>query len=88
MSKISAFVGAAVLATAPMITAPVQAAEASVYIFAPTSNVRDYPNGPVQCKITTKQHIVVYTDSNQGGWYETYFCGLKGWIHHSQFAWN
>lgn len=57
---------------------------ATAYVFAPTSNIRDYPNGPILCKVYNKVYITVYTDTVTNGWYETYFCGTKGWIHSSQ----
>ena len=88
MSKGSLMLSAALLAGPVLIAPAAQAVEASVYVFAPPSNVRAYPNGPVQCQVRAKQNIYVFTDTVQGSWYETYFCGRKGWIHDSQFAWN
>lgn len=54
----------------------------NVVVFAPPSKVRTSPNGRIQCTITKRQVITVYTEP-QGSWYSTTACG-GGWIHQSQ----
>lgn len=56
----------------------------SVYVFAPPSNVRISPNGPVQCVLNSHEWITVYGYSN--GWYKTDACGVMGFIHESQVS--
>lgn len=51
-------------------------------VFAPPSNVRVSPNGPMQCVISTRSVINVY--SWDGDWAMTDACGREGYIHNSQ----
>ena len=54
----------------------------SAFVFAPPSNVRTYPNGPILCTIRTQRRINLY--GNEGAWFHTDACGRMGMIHNSQ----
>lgn len=54
----------------------------SAFVFAPPSNVRTFPNGPILCTIRTQRWINLY--GNQGSWFYTDACGSMGMIHNSQ----
>lgn len=51
-------------------------------VFAPPSNVRTYPNGPILCTVQTQRRINLY--GSQGSWFYTDACGSMGVIHNSQ----
>jgi hypothetical protein len=53
-------------------------------VFAPPSNVRVSPNGPLQCVIRNRATINVY--GWDGDWAMTDACGSDGYIHNSQIA--
>ena len=55
-------------------------------VFQPPSNVRNSPNGPIQCTIRAKSTINIY--GYKGDWAVTDTCGSKGYIHKSQFVEN
>jgi hypothetical protein len=55
----------------------------TVLVFAPPSNVRSSPGGPVKCTLTGMVVVSVYVEP-QDGWYSTNACD-GGWIHESQF---
>lgn len=55
----------------------------SAFVFAPPSNVRTYPNGPILCTIRSQRRISLY--GNDGAWFYTDACGSMGMIHNSQF---
>lgn len=53
-------------------------------VFAPPSNVRSSPNGPVKCTLKNMQVVPVYSEP-RGDWFATGACGNGGgWIHRSQ----
>lgn len=54
----------------------------TAFVFAPPSNVRTYPNGPILCTIRSRRTINLY--GNQGNWFYTDACGSMGMIHNSQ----
>ncbi|MBS1797138.1 MAG: hypothetical protein JSS81_25145 [Acidobacteria bacterium] len=59
-------------------------------IIDPPSNVRDAPNGRVQCVLKSRGTVVNILGStgigdNNGTWYYTDACGRTGVIHSSQF---
>lgn len=59
-----------------------------VRVFAPPSNVRAYPNGPIICTIQNAKTITIYGIYNYGekeNWQYTNACGKLGVIDSSQF---
>ncbi|BAW97079.1 hypothetical protein NIES970_20250 [[Synechococcus] sp. NIES-970] len=54
----------------------------TAFVFAPPSNVRTYPNGPILCTVRSPRTINLY--GNQGDWFHTDACGSMGMIHNSQ----
>lgn len=57
-------------------------------VFDPPSNVRESPNGVIQCSVTKRTTIKILSSvgvyHNSGVWYYTDACGKKGVIHSSQ----
>lgn len=53
-------------------------------VFAPPSNVREFPNGKILCSVRERGKINIY--NLEGNWYETDICGSKGFIHSSQIT--
>jgi hypothetical protein len=59
-----------------------------VRVFAPPSNVRAYPNGPIICTIQNAKTITIYgiyTYGEKANWQYTNACGKIGVIDSSQF---
>jgi hypothetical protein len=57
-------------------------------VFDPPSNVRDKPNGDIQCSVTNRTAIRILGSTggqgNHGVWYYTDICGRVGVIHSTQ----
>ena len=51
-------------------------------VFDPPSNVRNEPNGEVECEV--KEVIRITLLPKKGKWYETDYCGSRGYIHQTQ----
>ena len=71
-----------------MLLASIAPAAAGVraYVYDPPSNVRATPNGAIQCSVNQPQYIDIYGSNSQGSWFETDYCGERGYIHSSQIT--
>lgn len=61
---------------------PQAANQQKVFVYDPPSNIREYPNGPILCKV--EKRVLIPSTGIDNGWHRTSFCGEEGYIHNSQ----
>ena len=69
-------------ATQRMISTVCRGLAEIAVVFAPPSNVRAYPDGPILCTLEREGNLNTYGSTNS--WYYTDACGPFGVIHSSQ----
>ena len=69
-------------ATKSMISSVCRAVAEIAVVFAPPSNVRTFPNGPILCTLEREGNLSTYGSTDS--WYYTDACGSFGVIHSSQ----
>lgn len=69
-------------ATQRMVSAVCRELAELAIVFAPPSNVRTSPNGPILCTLEREGNLNIYGSTNS--WYYTDACGPFGVIHFSQ----
>ena len=65
-----------------MISSVCRAVAEMAIVFAPPSNVRTFPDGPILCTLEREGNLSTYGSTNS--WYYTDACGSFGVIHSSQ----